>query len=143
MRYVRIGLQSTNTQQEVFTDLYQCTIKGVKKQNEVMGSDRRYVMMYIIEVVKSGRKWTIFRRYNQFFDLDAKLKKKKLLSKSTDLLPPKDAKTKKSDYELLEMRKKKLQEYLIYLTESVYIGGSGVFFTFIEPVQLGDEKPSN
>src|SRR5690348_5946570 len=45
--------------------------------------------VYTIQCVQGQYLWTIFRRYQQFWDLDKKLKDHKFLKKNDKSLPPK------------------------------------------------------
>lgn len=101
-------------------------------------------MMYPIEVHKGGQTWTIFRRYNQFYDLDNDFKSHGLFKKidAHPDLPPKTGLSKsKKDPILLESRRRAFQQYLTAVCEHQVLAESDNFYMFIQPFQIGDIKP--
>lgn len=120
--------------------LYSAHVAYYQKQALVMG-EKDFVIMYAIEVSKGPKKWTVYRRFNQFFKLDQDLKKKKHLAKKAKMLPPKDSSCKKDDPNLLDMRMASFNNYLREILVSKDIQNSSVLYSFLEPIQLGDTKP--
>jgi hypothetical protein len=97
--------------------------------------------MYKINVEKNGLRWIIYRRFNQFHELDRKLKKYGLVPKTNSTMPPKDALATKDDASLVAARVVMLGEFLQMCLASPAIQESAYLYTFIEPVQLGDVRP--
>lgn len=88
--------------------LYEFVLQDVVRQADLMDSSKKYVMMYKLRVTKSGVSWTIFRRFNQFFELDKKIRHHGLWPKESKLMPPKDAKRSRDDEALIQERKEKI-----------------------------------
>jgi hypothetical protein len=87
---------------------YHMILEDAVRQADLMDSSKKYVMMYRMKVTKNGVSWTIFRRFNQFFELDKKLRRHGLWPRDNKLMPPKDAKRSRDDNELIQERKDKI-----------------------------------
>ena len=103
------------------------------------------MMMYPIDVTKGSQKWTVFRRFNQFYHLDNDIKKHHLFKKAgiTSSMPSKNSTASKTDPLLLEARRRGFQKYLTELCQIPIIADSDQFYMFIQPFQIGDTKPAS
>jgi len=70
------------------------------------------------------------------------LKKYGILPKNDKSMPPKDATSKRDDPQLVEMRKKALNTWLQNVLAIPQAHDFEYFYTFIEPIQMGDIRPS-
>lgn len=103
----------------------------MKEQQEVMDKDDKMVTMYIIEVTKGGKSWTIYRRFNQFELMERNLRKHGAWPRTQKLLPKSGRPADR-----LPVLQSALSQYL----SASKVQESNFMFAFIEPVQLGDVK---
>lgn len=138
------GLVRSLTEDQVAAGQYSVMVMTPQKQAKHVG-DKDYVMMYPIDVSKGAQHWTIFRRFNQFYALDADLKKHHLFKKAgiTSIMPPKNSSASKTDPLLLEARRRGFQKYLTEICQFQVIADSDPFYMFIQPFQIGDTKPAS
>jgi len=61
-----------------------------------------------------------------------------MLSKHDHTLPPKDAKSKRDDPNLIDTRRKALNEWLQVILANPKTHEFDYLYAFIEPVQMGD-----
>lgn len=92
--------------------------------------------------------WTIYRRYNQFSDVNDTLSRGSSIRLS-GLLPPKNLKKKENfDPNFIEERRKQLQNFVDALVIQRPTIFADKYFTFhftkfMAPVQIGDDRPDN
>lgn len=117
---------------------YQYMVTGIERRKVALDSDQ-LVAMYKISVQQSGQSWTIFRRYKQFRELDANLKKKQLLA-LTDKTYPTKGNYDNPKPEDEASRQSELQTYLEGLMSIEAIAVSHYIGNFFEPINMGDTK---
>lgn len=130
------------TSDNVAEGSYSVMVQTPQKQAKILG-ESGYIMMYPVEVKKGPQTWTIFRRYNQFYQLDTDLKRNGLFKKAgiKSSIPPKKSGVSKKDPLLLETRRRGFQVYLDAICSSAILYESDQFYIFIQPLQMGDTKP--
>lgn len=133
------------TEDKVADGQYKVFVQSPQKQAKHLGQ-KEYVMMYPVEVTKGTQKWTIFRRFNQFYDLDTELKRHGISKQAgfhSDALPAKENKlfTSKKDPVILENRRRGFQQWLSEICANQAVADSDQFYMFIQPFQIGDIKP--
>jgi hypothetical protein len=88
--------------------------------------------VYKIEVTLDAQEWKIFRRYNQFYELDMKLRE--LFPKEKiPRVPPKHFLRSATSPELVEERKELLQKYVDELVSNTRISASSAFYQWFSP----------
>jgi hypothetical protein len=115
---------------------YEAHVVGFEKRTETLQGSK-LVTVFKIDVTKGTLSWSVFRRHNQFADLDKKLKTKKLLPYSNNMFPSK----RLGDTVDKEQMKVSLDRYLQFLLSTNEVATSPYIHNFLEPLQLGDTKP--
>jgi len=130
------------TKEKLATLSLTLTIKGYSLHTEGAGLFcKKYATFEIFCQQSDGTSWTIYRRYSQFHDLDAKLKRLGLLPRTDPTLPAKTGLKRQNDEEAVVERMTGLQIYLDKVVSLPEIRTSESVFNLIQPVQLGDIKP--
>jgi hypothetical protein len=121
---------------------YTAQITEIEERGDLMDSKKKKVKMYKVNVSKGGITWTIYRRYDQFFEFDKKLKSKKLLPSDDAYLPSKKMFLNSEEKNQLAIERfGQLNKYLEHIFNFKTIQESDVLWMFIEPTQIGDVKP--
>jgi len=119
---------------------YLCRIAGTEELKEDgTGNEEKY-LSYKIEVQDGSKNWTIYRRYNQFEQIDGKIKKKGVIPKGDKTLPKAKRPKTQAKESFLEEREKGLQVYLDTVICGDVLKNTQYAYNFLGPFQIGDDK---
>jgi len=117
-------------------------IMGFKTHTEGAGATCKKYGVYEIEVTQGTSVWRIFRRYQQCYDLDAKLKENKLVPKDDKTLPPKTMGKRDNTEQAVRERALGLELYFAKVLNLQNVRNSPYFYNFVGPFQIGDKTIS-
>jgi len=96
--------------------------------------------VYEIQCIQGNSVWTIFRRYQQCFDLDKKLKDHKFLDKHDKTLPPKNLGKRDNGEIAVRERASGLENWFRTALSQEKVRNCPYFYNFVGPFQLGDKR---